>query len=137
MTDTETTPPRSLDDLELGEPLPPLARLLVASGRVSEEDMAAAVSEHLATGQPLSRVLIDLGILGEVDLVRAMANQMGLEFVDLNDYPVDRGVAALVPEAIARRHLVLPIGWNNNTPVVAVANPSDVFALDDIRTIMG
>ncbi len=126
-----------MSDLETAEALPPLAKLLVSSGRVSEEQMAAAVQDHLTTGRSLGRVLTELGLLGEADLVRAMANQLGLEFVDLNDYSVDRSVTMLVPEAIARRHNVLPLGWNGNTPIVAVANPSDVFAMDDLRTIMG
>jgi type IV pilus assembly protein PilB len=126
-----------VSDLETTEALPPLAKLLVSSGRVSEEQMAAAVQDHLTTGRSLGRVLTELGLLGEADLVRAMANQLGLEFVDLNDYSIDRSVTMLVPEAIARRHNVLPLGWTDDRPIVAVANPSDVFAIDDLRTIMG
>ncbi len=66
-----------------------------------------------------------------------MAKEVGLEFVDLNAVPLDRAAASLIPEATARHHMVLPIGFENGVPIVAMANPTDVFAMDDLRTIMG
>lgn len=99
--------------------------------------MDEAVREHLKSGLPLARVLTDVGLVSEADLVRAVAGEVGLEYVDLNDYPVDRSASQLVPEGIARRHQVVPIGWQDGHPVVAVVDPSNVFAMDDLRTIMG
>ncbi len=70
-------------------------------------------------------------------MVRTLARQVGIEFVDLNDYPIDFGVAALVTETVARRYQVLPVGWDDGRLVIAMADPSNVFALDDIRAITG
>jgi len=116
---------------------PALARVLVASGRVSFDDMVRALRDHKALGESLSRYLQRENLVTEEDLVRAMAQEMGLEFVDLTAVPVDPTVAALVPDAVARRHMVLPIGVEDGVPIVAMANPTDVFAMDDLRTIMG
>jgi type IV pilus assembly protein PilB len=116
---------------------PPLARVLVDAGRVSPEDMGKALQAHQDTGESLARYLFNQQLATEEDLVWAMAQEVGLEFVDLTRTPVDRAVATLIPEATARHHMVLPIGFSDGVPVVAMANPTDVFAMDDLRTIMG
>jgi type IV pilus assembly protein PilB len=69
--------------------------------------------------------------------VRTLARQVGLEFVDLNDRTIDGSVAALVTESLARRYQAIPIGWEDGRLVVAMADPSNVFAVDDIRALAG
>ena len=66
-----------------------------------------------------------------------MAQEMGLEFVDLDTAGVDFVEAGAIPENTARHHNVLVIGARDGVPVVAASNPTDVFAMDDLRTIMG
>src|SRR5918994_800887 len=85
----------------------------------------------------LGRVLIDLGMIKEADLVRALAEQVGLEFVDLTDIQIDPASTALLPEALARRYRALPIGERDGKLLVAMSDPANVYALDDIRTITG
>jgi type IV pilus assembly protein PilB len=116
---------------------PPLARVLVEAGRVPPEAMQVALAAHQQTGESLARYLYNQGLATEEDLVWAMAQEVGLEFVDLNKFPIEQAAAALIPEATARHHMVLPIRIENGVPVVAMANPTDVFAMDDLRTIMG
>jgi type IV pilus assembly protein PilB len=82
-------------------------------------------------------VLIDLGYIRERDLVRALAEQVGLEFVDLTEYRIDPGIATLIPEAICRRYRALAIGERDAKLLVAMSDPANVYALDDIRTITG
>ena len=116
---------------------PPLARLLVESRRVTPEAMTAALAELAETGESLARYLFSRKIATEDDLVWAMAQEVGLEFVDLNQINIDRAAVALIPQSTAEHHMVLPIAFENGVPVVAMANPTDVFAMDDLRTIMG
>ncbi len=116
---------------------PPLARVLVRAGTVSFDQMVHALRAHRESGEPLARYLFSQKLATEDDLVQAMAEEVGLAYVDLTAYPVDPNVAALVPEAVARRHMVLPIRLEEGVPVVAMANPTDVFAMDDLRSIMG
>ncbi len=116
---------------------PALADVLVSSGQVTPEEMEAALREQAATGRPLADILGELGLVAEEDLIRAMAAEVGMDFVDLNDWTFDPTAVAILPEAMARRHQVLPIGFRGEAPIVALANPSDVFALDDLRTLLG
>ena len=101
------------------------------------EEMAAALRESAATGRSLGVILKELGLVSEEDLIRWMADEAGLEFVDLNDFPIDSRAINLLPETMARRHQLLAIGFRGDHPIVAMANPSNVFALDDLRTVLG
>jgi len=123
-------------DTEEAAPLG-LAEMLVSSGHVTREEMEAALREQAATGRSLGDILSELGLVSEEDLIRATARESGMEFVDLNEYQLDPEATRLIPEALARRHRVLAIGYRGDTPVIGMANPSDVFAVDDLRTLLG
>ena len=116
---------------------PPLAKALVDGDRVSLEDMEAVLEEHYRTGQSIARILTAETLVSEADLMWGMAQEMGLEFVDLDTIGVDFAEAGTIPEATARHHNVIVIANDDGTPVVAASNPTDVFAMDDLRTIMG
>ncbi len=116
---------------------PPLARVLVEGERVSLEDMADVLEERERTGQAIARILTLRGLVTEADLMWGMAQEMGLEFVDLELESVDFAAAYHLPEATARHHNVLVMGLRDGVPVVVASNPTDVFAMDDLRTIIG
>jgi type IV pilus assembly protein PilB len=116
---------------------PPLAKALVEAERVSLEDMEEVLDEHYRSGQSIARILTAQKLVTEADLMWGMAQEMGLEFVDLDTVGVDVSEAGTIPEATARHHNVVVIANDNGTPVVAASNPTDVFAMDDLRTIMG
>ena len=115
----------------------PLGSLLIDEGLLTEAQLDAAVAEQARTGKPLGRLLIEQGTISEAELVRTLARQVGLEFVDLNDRTIDGSVAALVTESLARRYQAIPIGWEDGKILVAMADPSNVFAVDDIRALAG
>src|SRR3989441_3018700 len=114
-----------------------LGEVLLEEGLVTYEQLEEATSEQARTGKGLGRVLIDLGFVVEQDLVSALAKQIGLPFIDLAEYPVDPAAASLISDALAKRYSALPIGYEDSKLVVAMSDPANVFALDDIRTITG
>ncbi|MGH9103243.1 MAG: GspE/PulE family protein [Acidimicrobiales bacterium] len=126
-----------LDHDEAAPPASPFGRLLVDSGVIAESVLDQALSEQMRTGRSLGRVLVESGMVQEIDLVTVLASHLGLEFVDLGDYPVDPTAAALVNEALARRYQALPIGFDNGKLVLAMADPGNIVAVDDIRTMTG
>lgn len=128
--------PVSESDPELAG-FPPLGRVLVEGGRVAIEDMRRVLAEHHRTGQSIARVLTAQGLVSEADLMWGMAEEMGLRFVDLDVQGMDFAACFDLPEATARHHNVLVIGREDGVPVVAASNPTDVFAMDDLRTIIG
>ncbi len=116
---------------------PALAKALVDGDRVDLEDMASVLAEHAETGSSIARILTARRLVTEADLMWAMAQEMGLEFVDLDVVGVNYADAGLLPESTCRHHNVLCVASENGTPVVASSNPTDVFAMDDLRTIIG
>jgi type IV pilus assembly protein PilB len=116
---------------------PPLAKALVDGGRVSLEAMSLALEEHHLTGQSIARILTNQKLVNEADLMWGMAEEMGLKFVDLDTVGVDMSVSGVIPETTARHHNMMVIALENGVPVVAASNPTDVFAMDDLRTVLG
>ncbi|MCU1624016.1 MAG: type secretion system protein GspE [Frankiales bacterium] len=114
-----------------------LGDILLEDGLVTHEQLADAVEEQQKLGRSLGRVLVDLGILTESQLVAALATQIGMKFVDLTEFPVDGSAVGKISDVVARRHTALPIGYEDGKLVVAMADPANVFALDDIRSLTG
>ena len=114
-----------------------LGDILLERGLLTAEQLDTAVEEQRRLGRSLGRVLVDLGALSEGQLVAALAQQIGLRFVDLTDHPVDGAAVSSVPEQVCRRHQALPIGYEDGRLVVAMADPANVFALDDVRSVTG
>ena len=114
-----------------------LGALLLEGGLLTEEALGQALTARETRGQNLTRVLLEENLVTEPDLVATLAKHLKLEYVDLSEYPVDAAAARLISDAMARRYLALPIGWIEGRLVVAMADPSNVFAADDIRTVTG
>jgi type IV pilus assembly protein PilB len=114
-----------------------LGDILLEGGLVTPEQLTGAVEEQRKLGRSLGRVLVELGVLTEAQLVAALATQIGMKFVDLTDYPVDGSAVTRVSDAVCRRHTALPIGYEDGKLLVAMADPANVFALDDIRSLTG
>jgi len=97
----------------------------------------AALDEQTARGESLGRVLVEIGMLSEAQLVQALARQVGMDFVELTEYPVDRAAVVTIPATVCRRYTVLPVGFADGALVLAMSNPGNVVAVDDARTISG
>src|SRR6266511_5669379 len=87
-----------------------LGQILLEQGLITNEQLEKALAAHKSTARSLGRTLIDLGYIKERDLVMALAEQVGLDFVDLSEYQIDHLAASLLPEQLARRYRALPIG---------------------------
>jgi len=114
-----------------------LGDILLEGGLVTPDQLNAAFTTHEEAGRSLGRVLVDQGVLSEAQLVAALATQIGLQYIDLGDYPVDGSAIARVPGAVCRRHTAIPVGFDDGRIVVVMADPANIFAVDDIRTLSG
>jgi len=115
----------------------PLGEMLLTEGLITQAQLDAALKAQAERGHPIGQLLVDDGAITEAVLMGALARQLGLEFVDLAEYPIDRGAVALLPEAMARRLLALPVTWAEDRLVVAMADPGNVLAVDDMRAVTG
>lgn len=114
-----------------------LGDILLEGGLLTQDQLDTAMEQHRRLGRSLGRVLVELGALTEGQLVAALAEQIGLRFVDLTDHQVDASAVSRLADTVCRRHVALPIGFEDGRLVVAMADPANVFALDDIRTMTG
>jgi len=114
-----------------------LPEILLEQGVITQEQLEQAMAEQQSTGKRLGKVLVDLGFIKEQDLVAALAAQIGFQFVDLGEYQIDATAASLLPEPVARKNKALPIGYEDDKLLVAMADPANLFAQDEIRIITG
>ena len=109
-----------------------LSEILIIRGLMPITSLDEVVADP-AHEEAHVRELVEDGIVTESQVASARAAQLGLPFVDLTEYPVDRSAVALVPMQVLRRYEVLPIGRDGDRLMLAMADPSDVLALDDVR----
>jgi type IV pilus assembly protein PilB len=109
-----------------------LTDVLLTAGVLTSDQLAEAEAERERTGKDLGRALVDLGFLKKEQLMTVLAESIGWELVDLAEHRIDPAAASLLPEEVALRLLAIPIGFRNDALVVAMANPADLFALDDL-----
>lgn len=114
----------------------PLGALLFEAGLLGEAEISLALNAARDAGKRLGEVLIDQGLVSPAEVVRLVAQQRGLPFVDIEELPVDPAAARLLPAEHARVFRTLPIGFVRGLPVVALADPSDEDAIDGARSVL-
>jgi hypothetical protein len=114
----------------------PLGALLAEAGLLAEAQVELALSTARRDGKRLGEVLIELGLVAPADVVRLVAEQRGLPFLDVGSLPVDPSAARLLPADLARSFRTLPIGFVRGLPVVALADPSDDEAIHGARSML-
>ena len=112
-----------------------LGRLLVSAGVISDDLLAEAVS--VANDRPLPHVLAELGFASEAGVAKAIAESMGLAFIDIAAYDLDPNAAIMLTSDLMRKYTVLPIRVQDGDLVVAMADPANIFAIDDLRIVTG
>jgi type IV pilus assembly protein PilB len=116
---------------------PKLGQVLIMQGSVTDAELEAALDTQRTTGERIGRILVEEGVITEIQLVQALAAASGVDFVDLSEKILDPTASRRIPEPFARRSKAVPIAWDGDRLIVAMVNPSDVFTLDDIRTMAG
>jgi Type II secretion system (T2SS), protein E, N-terminal domain len=114
----------------------PLGTLIFRAGLLTEEQLEAALQDGIHRGKRLGEVLLERGLVSEGDLGRLLAGQKGLRFVELDAASIDPAAVQLLPVEKARLHSMLPIGFHDGLPVVAVADPSNDLVIENVRRAM-
>jgi type IV pilus assembly protein PilB len=114
-----------------------LGELMMRAGIITEKQLNDALEVHRATGSPLGRVLVDLGYATQGTVLSVMAKQIGIEYVDFNERHPEPSAIAAVPRELSERYLLMPVAIKDHTLLVAMADPQNVLALDDLRIITG
>ncbi|PYO01033.1 MAG: type IV-A pilus assembly ATPase PilB [Candidatus Rokuibacteriota bacterium] len=122
-----------MGQIRLGQPVNRrLGDLLVADGLVKQEELQRALAEQKGTTEKLGSVLVRLNLVNEEKLIGFLSRQYGVPSITLSNLEVDASVLRLVPPQIAKKYEVLPVKRVANTLTLAMADPTNVFALDDV-----
>jgi len=111
----------------------PLGESLVEQGLLTQEQLHEAQAEVRKNGNSLKKAVVKLGILTEDDLVSFLSSYLGIPSVDLSSYLVKSEVVDLIPENLARKHRMIPIYKIGSTVTVAMADPLNFHAIDEVR----
>lgn len=114
-----------------------LGNVLVEAGFITPNELNKALIEQMKTGKRLEKILVELGVIGEKDIVDVLEFQLGIPRIDFKKEHIDPETAKIVPEHIARSHCLIPVKRQNGKLVVAMANPLNDTAADDIKMAVG
>ncbi len=111
-----------------------LGDLLVEKGLISDEQLQQALSEQKKLGRKLGGTLVELGMIDETSLLNLLASQLNIPLIDINNYNYSNEAAKMLPESIARRYRALVLEDRGQDYLVAMADPTDIYALDEIQS---
>jgi type IV pilus assembly protein PilB len=114
-----------------------LGAILVKESLITEDQLDMALKEQEQHGGRLGTNLIKLGYLAEKDLIQTLSKQHNVPGVDLNTVDIDESVVKLIPSTIATKYELIPISRTGKMLTVAMVNPDDIFALEDIKFSTG
>ena len=112
-----------------------LGDFLLEQKLITDEELRRGLKYHKETGKLLGRCLIELGIIDEKCLIKALSEQMGVQYVALKNYNVDSKVLELVPRDFALAHRIFPLFKIENKLTVGMVNPLDIIAIDRLSQL--
>jgi type IV pilus assembly protein PilB len=110
-----------------------LGELLVREKLISLQQLQKAQDEARKSGKRLGHALTQLGFVKDQDLTSFLAKQYSLPSIDLNEFEIDNDVLKLIPKDVARRHMVMPVNRAGATLIVAMSDPSNIYAIDELK----
>ena len=114
-----------------------IGELLLRERLITPEQLKKAIEEQKKSGGRLGFNLTKLGFIAEKDLTAFLSRQYGIPTIDLSSQEIDHEIIKLIPEDVAQKYQVIPISRTGSTLVVAMADPSNIFAIDDIKFLTG
>jgi type IV pilus assembly protein PilB len=114
-----------------------LGDLLVREKVITGEQLDLALKEQKSSGSRLGSVLVKMGFVSEEDVTNFLSRQYGVPAINLSFFEVDRQVAKLIPYETAKRYQILPLSRAGASLTIAMVDPTNVFAVDDIKFMTG
>jgi type IV pilus assembly protein PilB len=114
-----------------------LGDMLVKATLITKEQLQKALSQQETGGGRIGTNLVKLGFISEDDITSFLSRQYGVPSINLSHFEIDPAVIKLIPSEIAQKHQIIPINRTGNVLTVAMADPSNIFAIDDIKFMTG
>ena len=114
-----------------------LGDILVSSGKITYEQLNEALISQKILGKKLGEILLDSNIITEKDMMEAIKEQTGIKEVDLNTVNFDKRVIKMIPQNLCNKYTLIPFGFHEGKLQVAMHDPLNIFAIDDINIASG
>ena len=115
----------------------PMLQWLIQKGFLTQDQAGEATKMSQQTNSPIDKVIVQLGFAGEREVLQGKAQEQGLGFADLDRMTIDSSALNVVPERIVKNHTAIPVRKDGQTLYVALKNPSNIAAIDDLRLASG
>lgn len=115
----------------------PLGELLIERGVINHEQLKIAIDQQKVQGGLLGEVLVNLKFATEKDIAQALTCQYGFPYLPLSNYEIDQEVIAAVPENVCRQYVLIPIDKIGKSLTLAMANPLNAQAAEDVELLTG
>jgi type IV pilus assembly protein PilB len=112
-----------------------IAEVLVNKGVVTKEKLDEAIKTQHEKGGSLTKILVEKGLANENELLSIFSQELGITPINLSKYKIDKEIISLVPEKITRLYHVIPVSKIGSRMTVAMSDPLDIFALDDLKIL--
>jgi type IV pilus assembly protein PilB len=113
-----------------------LGEILIEAKKLSEEDLRKALAEQRKCGEKLGNVLIRMGLLSEKEIIETVSRQLGIPIVNLFDANLSEELVKLIPESVAKNHMVIAFERNLSILHLAMVDPLDINALDEVARFL-
>jgi type IV pilus assembly protein PilB len=114
-----------------------LGELLTKASLITQDQLKDALKVQKDTGSKLGETLIKLGFVSEEDITECLSQQFGVPSINLDHFEIDASVIKLINADVARKYNILPVNKTGATITIAMADPTNVFAMDDIKFMTG
>jgi type IV pilus assembly protein PilB len=114
-----------------------LGEMLIRAGMITQEQLKQAIEVQKKNGGRLGYNLVKLNIVREDDITQLLSEQYGVPSINLRHFEIDQSVIKLIPTEVAQKYMVLPVNRTGATLTIAMADPTNVFAMDDIKFMTG
>ena len=114
-----------------------LGPLLVKKNIISEEQLQKALEKQKDSGEQLASALVQLGFIEEEGLLSFLSSHYEIPSLNLHNYTLNPDVTKLIPADLAYKYLIFPLALRGTTLVIAMADPSNIFAIDDVKFLTG
>jgi type IV pilus assembly protein PilB len=114
-----------------------LGEILLKANLITESQLEQALTQQKSEGGRIGSILIKLGFVNEEDVAQCLGQKYGIPYISLDTQTIDAAVTQLIPPTIAQKHLVIPVSKAGTTLTMAMADPTNVFAVDDVKFMTG
>src|SRR5213594_320355 len=114
-----------------------LTELMRERSLISDAQLTEIEEEHERTGKPFSQIIVDFGLMNEVQLLQALAEHLSLEFVNLEDIDLQPAMMRVMPSSVARMYNAVPVSVLGNSVTIAVADPYNPQLVEELSFVLG